>query len=302
MARRYYALPSLTSLAVFEAAARRLSQKLAAEELNVTPGAVSRQIKALEAELGTPLLRRVHRGVELTREGEELHQALSHAFGGIADAFHRLRTRGGGASVTIAATTAVASMWLMPRIGAFWRTHPEISVNHLISDDAREFRRADIDLRIRYGDGAWPDETAVALFGDRVFPVCGPGLAKRLKGLGIADLPAQTLLQLVGVDPRWTSWNDWFRQLEQAHPPLSGPHFNNYSIALQAAQDDQGIVLGWERLVRPLIEAGGLARVTDAAIVAPGRYFVTTNAQRVPTTEAAALRDWLIEQASRESD
>ena len=162
--RRYYDLPSLTALASFEAAARHLSVKAAAEELNVTPGAVSRQIKALEAELGLALFTRLHRGLALTREGEELAGVLARGFGQVALLLRDFRGRSQGRNVTLGSSNAFASLWLMPRLGAFWRAHPEITVNHMISDRAADLRVPEVELRIRYGGGASAGEEAERLF------------------------------------------------------------------------------------------------------------------------------------------
>lgn len=301
MARRTYDLPSLTALAAFEAAARHLSLKRAAEELNVTPGAVSRQIKTLESDAGCALFLRRPRGVELTAEGETLYAVLGRSFGQIAEAYHRIQSGGSAVSVTIGATTAFASMWLMPRLGDFWRAHQDITINHVISDNAKELRTAAVDLRIRYGDGAWPDETSLLLFGDRIYPVCGPGLAREACVKTAEELLELPLLQLSGVDPGWTDWADWLRRVGVSAKPRTSRSFTNYVIALQAAQDDQGVALGWHSLVAPLVTEGRLARLTSAEIAAPGAFYVTWNASRELTAEAEALRDWLVAQTPAES-
>lgn len=298
MSRRGKDLPSLGSLAVFEAAARHLSFQEAAREFNVTPGAVSRQIKALETELGCALFLRVHRGVRLTSEGEALSGAVGEGFAQIAVACRRLRERQQRPSVTLGATTAVAALWLMPRLGAFWREHQDIVVNHVISDAARELAGPGIDLRIRYGSGRWPGEDAARLFGDRLYPICGPGFAERMMGQELDTLIQQPLIQLQGVDPDWTDWEDWLRLAGLRHGPLDLRRFNNYAIALQAAQDDQGIALGWHSLVAPLIAAGKLVRLWDVEVPAPGAYYVTWDGRRPLGPEAETLKAWLIESAA----
>lgn len=297
MVRRYYDLPSLTALAAFEAAARHLSLKRAAEELNVTPGAVSRQVKALEADAGCALFLRRPRGVELTEEGEALYATLGRSFGQIAETYHRLQSTARTLSVTIGATTAFASMWLMPRLGAFWRAHQDITMNHAISDNPKELRTAAVDLRIRYGDGVWPDETSLLLFGDYLYPVCGPAFAAEAEVSKPEDLLALPLLRLSGVDTNWTDWEEWLRRAGVAGKPRSGRSFTNYVIALQAAQDDQGVALGWHSLVAPLVAEGKLSRLGDVEIPAPGAFYVTWNASRDLSPEAVALRDWLVAQA-----
>jgi DNA-binding transcriptional LysR family regulator len=291
----------MTMLTVFEAAARHVSFKFAAQELNVTPGAVSRQIKHLEEEVGTPLFTRVHRGVELTAEGDALYAVLARSFGQTAEVVERLRRRGRSAAVTVGATMAFAALWLMPRFGAFWRRYPEITLNHMISDSVHDLKRPDVDLRVRYGHGVWPDETAVALFGDRIFPVCGPRYAENWPGATAADLPAMTLLRLEGVDPEWTTWEEWLQAVGVAHGALGGRRFNNYTVALQAAQDDQGVTLGWAHLVMPLLDAGRLVRVGDQEIAAPGRYYIAWSTGRDLTPQAETLKDWLLDAARAET-
>lgn len=298
MVRRYYNLPSLTSLAAFEACARHMSIKLASAELNVTPGAVSRQIRGLEEEAGTPLFIREKDGMRLTPEGEELYAVLARGFSQASEAFHRIRTGQSQSSVTLACSNAIGSLWLMPRIGAFWRAQPDIALNHLISDDAADYRRAEIDLRIRYGSGAWPDEVAIKLFNDQIFPVCGPGYLKKHGKVKDADLASLDLLHVAGVDPEWTNWEEFFRRAGVSHDPLVGRRFNNFSVLMQATMDDQGVALGWEQLVGGMLKDGRLKKISKLQIKAPGAYYLTWNENRELSESAEVLKIWLIEAAT----
>lgn len=301
MVRRYYSLPSLTALAAFEASARHMSLKQAASELNVTPGAVSHQIKAVEDEIGVPLFDRKAGGVRLTAEGEQLYAVLARGFSEAAEAFHRIKSGNRQIGVTLACTNAFGSMWLMPNMGAFWRTHPAVAVNHLISDDPVHYRRADIDLRIRYGSGAWADEAAELLFRERIYPVCGPGYAREHAGASVERFADLQFLHVEGADPEWTDWEEFLRRAGVKHGPLLGRRFNNFTVLLQATQDDQGVALGWDRLIAPYIEAGKLVRFSDLAIDAPGAYYLTWNENRALSPAAKTLRDWLLETAHRQS-
>jgi len=133
MVRRYYGLPSLNALAAFEAAARHLSLTQASAELNVTAGAVSKQVKALEEELGCALFIRLHRALQLTLEGEALYHSLKETFERLALNLQEIRRTGKVRIVSIGTTNAFAQHWLMPRLGDFWNAHQDIIIDHMIS-------------------------------------------------------------------------------------------------------------------------------------------------------------------------
>ena len=302
MSRRFYSLPSLSALAAFEAAARHLSLTRAAEELNVTTGAVSRAVRALEQDLGSPLFFRRHRAVELTREGETLAAGLRDGFERMAGAWRQAKSTGREASVTVGSTMAMAHLWLMPRMGAFWNSNPDIVVDHVISDHPHGLDRPDIDLRIRYGAGdEWSDEQSTKLYDDRIFPVASPAFAKAYRVRTLSDLVQRQLLSVEGIDWTWTTWADFLAALGHPARRLSVRRFNSYVIALQAARSGQGVALGWESLVAPLIEAGSLVRVTDLVIDAPQSYFVTWSATRPLTRQAGLVRDWMLSLGSLSS-
>ncbi|PZO80606.1 MAG: LysR family transcriptional regulator [Mesorhizobium amorphae] len=294
MVRRYYSLPSLNALAAFEAAARHGSLTKAAEELNVTPGAVSRQVRSLEEEVGSPLFLRRHRAVELTREGETLAASLRDGFERMSATFRQLQSRGGQSSVTLGSTLAMAHLWLMPRMGTFWNSHPDITIDHVISDHPRGLDRPDIDLRLRYGEGVWPDEVSAKLHDDRIFPVASPAFAKAYPAETLAELSQLQLLSVEGIDWTWTTWGEFLRANGHDDRRTNVRRFNSYVIALQAARSGQGVALGWAKLVEPLIEAGSLVRVSHAEIAAPQSYFVTWSARRPLSAQGTVVRDWLL--------
>jgi len=295
LVRRYYNLPSLTSLAAFEACARHMSIKLASSELNVTPGAVSRQIRGLEDEAGTPLFLREKDGMRLTPEGEELYAVLARGFSQASEVFHLIRTGQSQSTVTLACSNAFATLWLMPRIGTFWRAHPEIALNHLISDVTSDYRRAEIDLRVRYGRGSWPDEVATKLFDDQIFPVCGPGYLKAHKKTKDEDIASLDLLHVEDVDPEWTNWEEFLRRAGVSHGPLDGRRINNFSVLMQATMDDQGVALGWEQLIGGMVRDGRLKKISKLSIKAPGAYYLTWNESRDLSDAAETLKAWLID-------
>lgn len=302
MVHRYYRLPSLTALAAFESAARHRSVQRAADELNVTPGAVSRQIRALEEELGVPLFGRTPRGLTLTADAEALFAVMAQAFSRASETVEVIRSGNRLRRVTLACTHAFATQWLMPRMGEFWRRHPEISVDHLISDDAREFRRPEVDLRIRYGFGGWPDEVSAPLMSDTIYPIVGRGFAERHSGATPADIPELPLLHVDWSDAEWTGWDELLRLAGVAHGALRGRRFSTLGVVLRACEEDQGIAVGWHRLVRPQVEAGTLVPFTDIRLPSPGSYHLSWNAGPEPSAPTRLLRDWLLETAGREND
>lgn len=296
MVRRHYDLPSLNALAAFEAAARHLSLTRAATELNVTPGAVSKQVKALEDQIGRPLFLRLHRALELTPQGHAVYHSLKDAFERVSNTIKQVGLSGSPRSVSIGTTMAFAQLWLMPRLGGFWTAHQDIVLDHIISDRAHEANRSGLDLRVRYGDGNFTDETATFLFGDRIVPMASPAFLARHKVKGVQDLSSLPLLSVEGVDWTWTTWADFLKAVGAPHRRLNVRRFNSYVIALQAAQAGQGVALGWMSLVKPLIARKLLARASTAEIAAPQSFYLTWPARQPLRPEAEILRDWLLAQ------
>lgn len=296
MTRRHYNLPSLNALAAFEAVARNLNMTRAAEELNVTPGAVSKQIRQLEAELGRALLRRHATGVSLTTEGEAVATSLHDAFERVSRTLQTVRESGERAHVSIVTTMATMQLWLMPRLGAFWRAHQEIVVEHVISDRLHDVPRPDIDLRIRYGAGEWPGEIAAKIQNDHVIAVASPSFLDHHPIPDLAALSAAPLLSVEGADWLWMTWASFLREAGGTFHRLNVRRFNSYVIALQAARDGQGVSLGWMSSVRPLIAQGALQKVTETEIADPNAFYVTWSDRRALSPEAVILRDWLLAQ------
>lgn len=294
MARRPYNFPSLNGLAAFEAAGRHMSFTAAASELNVTPGAVSKQIKQLESEVGTKLFVRLHRSLDLTAEGAVLLETLRDSFSRISETLVGLDPARKVKSVSIGSTSAFAQFWLMPRLGGFWKEHQDIVVDHVISDRAHDRWSTRVDLRVRYGTPPFENEEASKLFDDRIIAVAAESyLAGREVGT-LADLAARQLLSVEGVDWTWTTWADFFRANGSRPGRLNIRRFNSYVIAVQAARDGQGIVLGWERLLAPLIADRTLVQVGDFAMAAPESFYLCSAPTPQLTPEAKVLRDWLL--------
>jgi DNA-binding transcriptional LysR family regulator len=291
MAQRHYNLPSLKMLATFECAARCGSFKLAATELNVTTSAISHQVKSLEQDLGVRLFQRGHRVVQLTSEGYELMEVLTAGFITLSGVVEQLRIRHDIPHLTIGATTAVSSLWLTPRVTRFWRSHGDITVSQNVRD--RPFiRPLQPDLVIEYAIEP-PKEEAVKLFGDTLIPLCSPSF---LSG-GAAKLCALAKAPLIHMDAaetNWTNWPNWFKSLGYKGPITTRQRVNNYTIALQLAQDGIGIVLGWKKLVKPLLESGKLIPFSSFSIEAPGAFYLVFKNGARKRPEVLDFSTWLL--------
>ena len=296
---RHYALPSHTLLLAFEAAARCGSVKAAAAELNVTPPAVSQNIKALEEATGLQLFERGHRQLTLTADGEELMHVLGASFSEISTTLDRLARRHAQPTVTLGTLVAISSLWLMPRMNVFSRSHPDIRVNHVTSQEGVSLPFSELDLWVQYGSETGPDEVAEKLFTDRIFPVCSAEFAERHKGAHVADLPDLPLINL-SVQDRWTRWSDWLSTLGAKGPTVDGPSVNNYMIALEMAQAGRGVALGWEKLIAPLIEAGRLVRLVEESVPSPEGVYLVWSKRRPLRREGVLVRDWILSHADRE--
>lgn len=293
MSRRHYNLPSLTALVAFEAASRHLSFKRAADELSVTPGAISHQIRALEEELGSALFHRQHRAVELTEDGEALAAVLATSFSTIAQRLAAIRERRSGHFVTVGSTSAVAALWLSPWLTRFSREFPDMNVNQIVQD--RLLRTvSEVDLFIRYGREQDSRFDQTELYRDELVPVASPTLARQLAGCDLPTLARQRLIHLESEDRTWTTWEDWFRELGFDGSMARGLRVNNYSVALQVAQDGTSIALGWRRLIRPLIEGGHLAVLDPFCIKAPLGFYLVSRPEAALSGEARLVRDWII--------
>ncbi|MEM9971991.1 MAG: LysR substrate-binding domain-containing protein [Pseudomonadota bacterium] len=297
MARKTYNLPPLGALDAFEVAARHRSFKRGASELNVSPSAVSHQIKALETELGLPLFDRNRRGVELNRDGAALFAALEHGFSHIGAAVEALRQRSTTRGVRVIATTAMSHLWLTPRLGRFWREHGTVTVNQEVSD--LPWGGEPYDLLIRYADLNAEDGDCDLLFNDRLRPLASPDFARENAVSDLATLAHLPLIHLNAPDRQWTSWAEWLAALGHDIALPDGLTVNNYVIALQAAEDGMGVVLGWERMTAPLVDKGVLVPFTDFSIPAPRSFYVRKSPNALGA--AALLRDWLVAEAQRET-
>ncbi len=261
-------LSSLDPLRGFVAVGRRMSITLAAEELCLTQSAVSRQIHALEQQLGCRLFVRQHRGVAFTPEGERLFRSADSALQQLQDVMGELRRSEERRPVTLTASVGVVGLWLLPRLPALQRLHPQVDLRLSAGNRLADLRADGIDLAMRYCSAADAPADAVHLFGETLAPVLHPRLAQELAHEPGA-LARMTLLEL--DDPRpWLQWQSW----RAAMPARAGGartrptmlRLNQYDQVIHAALAGQGVALGRLELLQPLLASGQLACLPDGVL------------------------------------
>mgnify|MGYP006285368571 CR=1 FL=1 len=297
MGSRPEPLPPLQNLRAFEAAARLASFTAAARELCLTQGAVSRQIRTLEERLRVTLFERGDRGVRLTAEGQSYQAVITDALHAIARATAEVSSDAGDTAVTVGTSSAIASLWLMPRLTGFRRSQPDLDIRVLASD--RDFERGsdEVDLVIEYARETRADVDMVCLFDEEIFPVCSPDyLAGRHWPAGVDALLAETLLVLDDDHPDWMGWSEWFARAGVESGPLRHPiRINSYPTLLQAAAAGEGIALGWRHLVDEFLAAGTLVPLLRGTIEAPGAFYLRTTRPVAPDSPSGHLRQWFLE-------
>jgi LysR family transcriptional regulator, glycine cleavage system transcriptional activator len=294
-------LPPLDLLVSFEAVARRGSITAAAAERFITQSAMSRQVQALEAALGTPLFQRRHRALVLTAAGQRLLLATSAALAQLGDAVAAIRAPATRAQLALTTTPSFASLWLIPRLASFTRDHPGMDVRLDASFERRDLARDSFDLAVRYGPVAQAE--GERLFGEVLVPVCSPALLRRkLHPLSTpADLVHHTLLQVMaspgGNMP--LEWEPWLRQLGQPQlQPQAQLTFNNYNEAVAAAVAGQGVTLGRRPLIDGLLKKRQLVVPFGEATDTARAYFLVLAPAAAQRPDVQALAAWLRAQAA----
>lgn len=301
MARR---LPPLNALRAFEAAARHMSFAKAAEELHVTPAAVSHQIKALEAHLGTPLFRRLNKAVLLTEAAQILLPGLRDGFDRLAQAVEKLAEHDHGATLAVSVTPSFGARWLLPRLDRFRARHPELAVRFDATERLVDFAREPIDMAVRYGSGRYAGLESTALFQEEVFPVCSPRLLDGPHPLRQpSDLRHHVLIH-TDWDARDDTSPDWRMWLLAAGAtdvdPTKGLIFGETNLAIQAAVEGQGVVLSSDVLCANDIAAGRLVRLFDVRVSGQSGYgyFVVAPKATAQLPKVVAFRDWLLSEVA----
>ncbi len=315
-----YRLPPLNALRAFEAAARHLSFSKAAEELFVTPAAISHQIKALEEHLGVQLFRRLSRSLALTEVAQACLPQLRQGFDCLAEAVELARAQDDTGILTVSLTPTLAAKWLVPRMDNFMHAHPEIEMRIAAGVDQLDlrrgsqrnqgelidFRRDDVDVAIRFGTGQYPEYHVEKLFSVQAVPMCSPTLLKGRYPLRTPeDLRHHTLVHDETVygyeaEPHWSIW------LKAAGvsgvDPNRGPRFNAAALAIEAALDGQGVTLGLPMLALADILAGRLVIPFNVVVPLEFAYWIVCPEHTANRPKIVAFREWLKEEARRDEE
>ena len=296
MARR---LPALNALKAFEAAARHESFTRAAEELCVTQGAVSHQVKALEAELGLKLFNREPQRLVITEVGCDYLVVVRDAFDRIAAGTDRLLQRQSAGVLTVSISPNFASKWLVHRLGRFAEVHPTIDLRVSATFHHVDFAREDVDIAVRHGDGTAPGLDITRLCTEELFPVCSPKLLRGRHPLRKpADLAHHTLLHL---DHRqdWSKWLDaaGVKDLGLSH----GPVLNQASMVIDAAVDGQGVALARTGLAAHDLICGRLVRPFSLALAVSYAYWIVCPRATAKLPKIAIFREWLLAEAAEDA-
>jgi len=293
-------LPPLNALRAFESAGRHLSFTKAAAELNVTPAAISHQVKALEAALEVPLFRRLTRALRLTDAGQAALPTLSQGFDKLAQGVEQMRAHCESGLLTISVSPSFGAMWLVPRLEHFRIRHPDIEIRIDGTDRRVDLARDDADMALRYGPGGYNGVRVDYLFSPVNTPVCSPALLSGEHPLRQPDdLHHHTLLHVDWKDAE-ASWRMWLLAAGLHDiDPTRGPRFTMENMAVQAALDGHGVALIGDILVADDLAAGRLVRPFDSNLSTPltFSYYLLSAKDSAEQPKVAAFREWLLEEA-----
>lgn len=285
-------LPPLNALRAFEAASRHLSVKLAAEELCVTPGAVSQMLKTLEGYLGVKLFERVTRGIYLTDAGRGYLPSIRNAFRQIGEASRRVTASTESGMLTVSVTSFFASAWLVPRMASFQDDHPEIDLQIVTSNTLVDFSRSGVDAAVRHGLGRYPGLRSDRVVVVEMVAVAAPSLVERR---GLPDSPAELVRWPHVHDADRKGWSLWFQinKVEETCPPR-GPSFDDTSLLLKAVLSGQGVGLLPAAMVAGEITSGQLIQLVDASRMEDFAYYLVCPESTQDHPKIAAFRKWIL--------
>ena len=287
-------IPPLSSLQAFEAVARRKSFSLAAAELHLTPSAVSHQVAKLESVLGLRLFERSTRGVELTTVGQGYLQRVASALGAISTATDDLR-HGVQDTLYVHSSPSFASLWLMPRIGAFAQLHPHISLVLSASHVHSDFQIGQMDVDIRYGIPNWPNLNVQSVFTEKIMPLASPEFLARHQISEPADLLRAPLIESSVNVVQWPDWFDLHCGPQQSQ--RMALRFDRAMMSMDAAVQSLGVALESTTLAQGHIAQGRLKPVFDRPLcIEVEAHFVVYPPRHASRSEVTSFLEWLKEQ------
>ncbi|MBU2982360.1 transcriptional regulator GcvA [Lentibacter algarum] len=289
LSRRH--LPSTSGLTALEALARLESVTAAAEELNLTQSAVSRQLQALEAQLGVELFVRTKKRVALTPAGQRYADEVRQALDRLTTAALRLQTNPEGGALSLAILPTFGMRWLVPRLPRFARAHPDVTVNMTTRINRIDFGLEPFDAALSFGNADWPNTRSMLLEDETVLPVAAPQYLAATQLREPDDLRKQPLLH---IQTRPEAWNDWFEQHGVERSVLPGTRYDQFATILQAARHGLGIALIPEYLAREEIAEGRLAPAFGPPCPSRGAYHLIWPEDRHKAPALTAFRNWLM--------
>lgn len=294
-------LPPLNSLRAFEAAARHLSFARAAEELYLTPSAISHQIKALEEQVGTKLFERRGRNVVLTDAGGRYYPALRQAFDRMNEATEELKQSDRFGALTVNVLPTFAIRWLLPQLNDFQERHPEIEVRITTNVNNIDFNQTEADAAVRFGNGNWPGLEARLLMTEEIVPVCSPALLEKGPGLkSPGDLKHYPLLHDINRPDTWRAWLNAVG--EKSIDPDKGLKLETTNLAVQGALQGLGIVCANPYMVSRELETGQLIEPFEYHLPVANGYYLVYPKGREDRPRLKAFEKWLTEMAGRLND
>lgn len=274
-------LPPLKSLVAFESAARHLNFTQAADELSVTQGAVSKQIRLLEDYLGQTLFVRSKRNLILSDLGKRYYESIRHALINISSATSEAIEWHQSGHVTIATTSGLASLWLMPKFASFELLHPTIDVHIKIVKSIEAARHYDFDIGFFQCPEAPMGYDAIPFFGESVFPVCSPQFLADHPEVSDPNNLSQAKLLVLDEEP-WVSWDTWLHRcgFEKPSKQANKTVINEYPLLIQAAMNGQGLALAWENLLDQHLKAGQLVKPVETSLTTEATFYLVMPEQQ----------------------
>jgi len=287
-------LPNLAALRAFEAAARHENFSRAAEEVHLTHGAISHQIRALEDELGMQLFQRHGKRIAITPEGQRFAAVVRKSLGDIAAAATELRDSTRVRRLVITAVPSLAARWLAGRMGRFIDRHPDIEVTMQTTTELVDLTRGQADVAVRFGSGSYPGVKSEMLIGDYLYPVVSPHFRGGNLPRTPQDLTPDILLRSDSNEP----WTAWFHAAGVDLPePGGGVVFDDSSMLLRSAAAGHGVAIARHLIAMPEIADGDLVRLFDIAVRCRYSYYIVYTERAFAKPQVRAFRDWLVAEA-----